>query len=40
MFKKKSLDLDELENELNEERKSGQKPNDSGEILNLSMKDR
>lgn len=40
LFKKKSLDLDELESELSDETKTAQKPNDSGEILNLSMKDR
>ncbi|CCQ11709.1 FIG004599: Hypothetical protein [Pseudoalteromonas luteoviolacea B = ATCC 29581] len=40
LFKKKTLDLDELEEELAEEKKDAQKKNDSGEILNLSMKDR
>lgn len=40
LFKKKTLDLDELETDLEEEQPAGQKPNDGGEILNLSMKDR
>ncbi|MFC0116680.1 TIGR03503 family protein [Pseudoalteromonas xiamenensis] len=40
LFKKKSLDLDELEIEQSENSDSEQKTNDSGDILNLSMKER